>query len=463
MGNTSKKLAAKCTLLTKDEQKYVAATFRAASKNSERIREDDLIVSGKVDAVLLEKFWGPQIDPRLAQYLSNFLFGSGQQKTPSVEFNRFAELYVYNVRGTVDERMIVTYNSLGKDYNESVELPYQLIKEYCESVASTYIKMVKASRSKRARIWLDKGFRGRASHVQALGEAVAATVGGDLDSPHHHCTSDQLSKWLETNTLLKQLAELVFVNLYGIDRRGGDESPVQLPPTMPSLLPLPEGLESMPDYPAFIDLSHIAWLNSYLPQKHQHKWRFLFSSHIHGESFATMAGRILDQGASIIIIEDNNGYIFGGYAAQPWSMGPSFYGGEDSFLFSLAPRMRAYPTTGFNDHYQYINHHTKTLPNGLIMGGQFEFCGIWLNADPFGEGSCAESCSTYRGYRRLSKDATFHVRSLEVWGVGDKPVIETDEDDREVSVLDTNPEAKAILEMAGKTRHSEGLREPPSL
>lgn len=54
MGNTSKKLAAKCTLLTKDEQKHIAVTFRSASKNSERIREDDLIVSGKVDAVSLE-------------------------------------------------------------------------------------------------------------------------------------------------------------------------------------------------------------------------------------------------------------------------------------------------------------------------------------------------------------------------------------------------------------------------
>ncbi|KAF9420521.1 hypothetical protein HW555_003271 [Spodoptera exigua] len=56
MGNTSKKLAAKCTLLTKDEQKYLAATFRAASKNSDKIREEDLIVSGKLDAVLLEFF-----------------------------------------------------------------------------------------------------------------------------------------------------------------------------------------------------------------------------------------------------------------------------------------------------------------------------------------------------------------------------------------------------------------------
>ncbi|CAG5026563.1 unnamed protein product [Parnassius apollo] len=218
MGNTSKKLAAKCTLLTKEEQKYVAATFRAASKNSERIREDDLI-----------KFWGPQIDPRLAQYLTNFLFGSGQQKVPSVDFNRFAELYVYNVRGTVDERMMVTYNCLGMDYNEEVELPYQLLKEYCESIASTYMKIVKSSSSKRVRTWIEKGFRVSASHVQALGEAVAATV-GDLESPQHHCTAAQLSKWLQSNTLLKQLAELVYVNLYGINKKGGDESPTPLPP-----------------------------------------------------------------------------------------------------------------------------------------------------------------------------------------------------------------------------------------
>ncbi|XP_013161324.1 PREDICTED: TLD domain-containing protein 1 isoform X2 [Papilio xuthus] len=426
MGNTSKKLAAKCTLLTKEEQKYVAATFRAASKNSERIREDDLIVSGKVDAVLLEKFWGPQIDPRLAQYLTNFLFGSGQQKTATVDFNRFAELYVYNVRGTVDERMMVTYNCLGMDYNEEVELPYQLLKEYCESIASTYIKMVKSSSSKRVRVWMEKGFRASASHVQALGEAVTATI-GDLESPQHHCTAAQLSKWLQSNILLKQLAELVYVNLYGINKRGGDESPTPMPPAAPSLLPIPDGLDAMPDYPAFIDLSHIVWINSHLPQKYQRKWRFLFSSHIHGESFSTMAGRIIEQGPSVLIIEDSSGHIFGGFAACAWTFGPNFTGTDESFLFTAAPKMRVYPATNYNDHYQYINHHTKTLPNGLLMGGQFHFGGIWVNADPFGEGSSAESCSTFRGYRRLSKDPTFHIRSLEVWGVGDKPLTEKEQ------------------------------------
>ncbi|GBP53796.1 hypothetical protein EVAR_84280_1 [Eumeta japonica] len=422
--------------------------------------------------------------------------------------------------GSVDERMVVIYNSLGAEYSsakgEPAELPYQLLREYCESVASTYIKIIKASEASRAGAWLGKGFRGRAQHVQALGEALAATAAGDEDAPAaHHVSAALISRWwafhllrektsldndqklmtkaylclkanrrkalknfeeannrLQTDTLLMHLSELVFRSLYGVCRPppvgAGDDAPVHdMPPAAFALLPAPDamilitaidvvryrsvdvenrmrsttsltivsrisvykvngrcvrpGLEAMPDYPAFIDLSHIVWLNSHIPQKHRHKWRFLFSSHIHGESFATMAGRIQDQGASVLIIEDNSGYIFGGYAPSSWSLGPNFAGDEESFLFTLAPRMRMYPSSGFNDHYQYLNHHTKTMPNGLLMGGQLEFGAIWLCADPFGAGSSAESCSTYRGYRRLSKEPSFRVRSLEVWAVGDRP------------------------------------------
>ncbi|XP_075985377.1 MTOR-associated protein MEAK7 isoform X2 [Anticarsia gemmatalis] len=448
MGNTSKKLAAKCTLLDRDEQKYLAATFRAASKNSDKIREEDII-----------RYWGPQIDPRLAQYLSNFLFGYGTRKTQSCDFQRFAELYVYNLRGNSDERMTTMYNSLGRDYNNAVELPYQLLREYCEALASTYIKILKSSSSRRTQKWIKKGFKGKASHVQALGEAVAASVCDD-DSLSDSCNNGQLYCWVSSNVLLKQLSETVFVNLYGVERKTEEESECSM---VQALMPSPEGLDAMPDYPAFIDLAHIVWLNAHLPQKHQHKWRFLFSSHIHGESFSTMAGRIIDQGASVIIIEDNSGYIFGGYAAESWAMGASFYGSDESFLFTLHPKMRIYPATTYNNHYQYMNRDTKTLPNGLLMGGQFNFGGIWVNADPFGEGSSAESCSSYRGYKRLSKEPAFRIRSLEVWGVGDKPLTVKESDERDLSVLDTNPEAKAILDMAGRTRHSEGIREPPPL
>nr|XP_049701695.1 MTOR-associated protein MEAK7 isoform X2 [Helicoverpa armigera] len=464
MGNTSKKLAAKCTLLTKDEQKYLATTFRSASKNSDKIREEDLIVSGKLDAVLLERYWGPQIDPRLAQYLTNFLFGSGADKAASCDFNRFAELYVFNVRGTADERMMVAYNSLGMDYNDSTELPYQLLREYCESIASTYIKMVKAQPSGRAKTWIEKGFKSRASHVQALGEAIAASVSSDADVAINACNAKQLNKWLQSNTLLRKMTDAVFVHLYGVQGHDAhSHSHVHVAHPEPTLIPLPQGLEAMPDYPAFIDLSHIVWLNNHIPAKHQNRWRFLFSSHIHGESFSTMTGRIQSEGASLLIIEDNAGYIFGGYAPVSWTLGPNFVGNEDSFLFTLAPKMRVYPASNYNNHFQYMNHHTKTLPNGLLMGGQFNFGAIWVNGDPFGEGSSAESCSTYRGYKRLSKEPNFRIKSLEVWAVGEKPMFKKESDERDVSVLDVNPEAKAILDMAGRTRHSEGIREPPPL
>lgn len=43
--NNSKRLAAKCAFLTKDEQVIVSQSFRLVSKNSEKIKEDDLVVS----------------------------------------------------------------------------------------------------------------------------------------------------------------------------------------------------------------------------------------------------------------------------------------------------------------------------------------------------------------------------------------------------------------------------------
>lgn len=118
MGNSSTKLAEKCLLLNKMEVPVVASSFKLASKNSDKIKEDEL-----------KKFWGTQMDPRLSQYVSNFLFGPLGNRNPVVEFQRFAELYVYCVRGTVDERIAVLLGSLGQVDSEQVEIAYPLIKE----------------------------------------------------------------------------------------------------------------------------------------------------------------------------------------------------------------------------------------------------------------------------------------------------------------------------------------------
>lgn len=69
------------------------------------------------------------MDPRLAQYITNFLFGAPANRTNIVEFQRFAELYVFSVRGSVDDRISVLLASVGQSDSDNAEIAYPLIKE----------------------------------------------------------------------------------------------------------------------------------------------------------------------------------------------------------------------------------------------------------------------------------------------------------------------------------------------
>lgn len=74
----------------------------------------------------------------------------------------------------------------------------------------------------------------------------------------------------------------------------------------------------------------------------------------------------MDQGPSVLVVEDQNRSVFGGFAPASWAVGPNFFGDDSSFLFTLAPRMRIFPSTGYNQHFQYLNLHQQTMPNGLV-------------------------------------------------------------------------------------------------
>lgn len=69
------------------------------------------------------------MDPRLAQYITHFLFGKLTSRSATVDFKKFAELYVVCVRGTIDERVSALFASLGQCEAESSEIAYPLIKE----------------------------------------------------------------------------------------------------------------------------------------------------------------------------------------------------------------------------------------------------------------------------------------------------------------------------------------------
>ncbi|XP_008302535.1 MTOR-associated protein MEAK7 [Stegastes partitus] len=137
-------------------------------------------------------------------------------------------------------------------------------------------------------------------------------------------------------------------------------------------------------------------------------------------------------------------------------------GDSRCFLFTVFPKLRVYTATGYNQHFMYLNQNQQTMPNGLGMGGQHGYFGLWLDSD-FGRGHsrARPKCTTY-GSPQLSGDEDFTVDSMEAWAVGKPPEPEEGDDEAggKRSILDVDPEVQAIMEMTGKTLHSQGLREP---
>uniref|UniRef100_A0A8C9FQA3 MTOR-associated protein MEAK7 n=1 Tax=Pavo cristatus TaxID=9049 RepID=A0A8C9FQA3_PAVCR len=117
---------------------------------------------------------------------------------------------------------------------------------------------------------------------------------------------------------------------------------------------------------SLFDIPSIIYINSHLPAELQHKWRLLFSSKLHGESFSQLCAHIVNKGPCIVILKDVDGFIFGGFASRSWEVKPQFQGDNRCFLFSVFPSLAVYTYTGYNDHYMYLNHGQQTMPNGLV-------------------------------------------------------------------------------------------------
>ncbi|XP_075925845.1 MTOR-associated protein MEAK7 isoform X2 [Petromyzon marinus] len=209
-----------------------------------------------------------------------------------------------------------------------------------------------------------------------------------------------------------------------------------------------------------LDVPSMLHLGVHLPGELRDRWRLLFSSRLQGESFSRLCGLAVGQGPTLLLVEDVDGHLFGGFASASWEVKPQFQGSSHCFLFSLRPSVGVYSCTGYNDHYMYLNHGQQTMPNGLGMGGQHDYFGLWLDSD-YGRGHSRAKprCTTY-GSPQLSAREEFSLSAVEVWGLGSPPERAQGSGGKARSVLDADPEVQAMLEMAGKVKHSDGLREP---
>ena len=87
---------------------------------------------------------------------------------------------------------------------------------------------------------------------------------------------------------------------------------------------------------SLLDQSSLMLLTSYLPFEVRGTLYPLFSSVHHGESFSTFCKQLVDKGPTVVVVRDNGGHVFGGFAATSWQFNPQFTG---SWTISLSPSL----------------------------------------------------------------------------------------------------------------------------
>ncbi|XP_062997146.1 MTOR-associated protein MEAK7 [Elgaria multicarinata webbii] len=266
------------------------------------------------------------------------------------------------------------------------------------------------------------------------------------------CDESSVEDWVfripQISAFLNVIVRQGLLILHSLPNQAGDSLP---------LLPECSGVKGH-RFVSLLNLPSVAYINSHLPSELQHKWRLLFASRVHGESFTQLCGHIVNKGPCVLVLKDVDGFVFGGFSSCSWEVKPQFQGNSGCFLFSVSPSLAVFNYTGYNDHYMYLNHGQQTMPNGLGMGGQHDYFGLWVDSNYGGGHSKAKPrCTTYNS-PQLSAKENFTLDAMEVWAVGDP--LESNTGEGQKSILDADPEAQALLEMIGKSRQSDGLRVP---
>eukprot|EP00250_Pteridium_aquilinum_P001446 c11640_g1_i2 orf=41-1204(+) len=199
-----------------------------------------------------------------------------------------------------------------------------------------------------------------------------------------------------------------------------------------------------------------AWhISGVLSQVEAQEWALLYHSSVHGFSFNTFLSRLTSVGGpSILLIKDQDGCIFGGYASQSWERNHDFFGDLKCFLFSLQPQTAIYRATGANNNMLWcaVNYTSESIPNGVGFGGQKNHFGIFLPAS-LDRGYAFPSVTF--GNPCLSSKPAFGIDTIECWGV-----VSGTEESEKVSasggtILERFKEDRNLLNMVGIANASD--------
>ena len=179
------------------------------------------------------------------------------------------------------------------------------------------------------------------------------------------------------------------------------------------------------------------------------EWDRVYTSN-EGKSYILLLQKLETCNECLVIMKDGQGSVFGFYSFDAFDVHPKFYGSSSNFLFSSNP-LRIYNSTGYNSNFLYFNHGQKTLINGIGLGGQMDYFGLFIDED-FNGHSRAEPNSTTYGNPQLSHNAEFSIDTVEVYCMVQRKA----KDNAKSSILDDYA-ASNLLEMSGRKMYSKDV------
>mmetsp|Transcript_60140 Transcript_60140/g.130431 ORF Transcript_60140/g.130431 Transcript_60140/m.130431 type:complete len:368 (-) Transcript_60140:103-1206(-) len=146
------------------------------------------------------------------------------------------------------------------------------------------------------------------------------------------------------------------------------------------------------------------------------EWVLSYTPKVHGVSLTTMFRNVGKHSKTVLVVQDSQEYIFGGFAPEPWEPQSShFYGTGEAFVFSFGrvvegtrPTMRAFPWTSKNSYFMYSDYEL------IAMGGGDGRHAVSVFQDLLhGHSSPTETF----GNSILAGTEDFIVRDLEIWAL----------------------------------------------
>ena len=157
-----------------------------------------------------------------------------------------------------------------------------------------------------------------------------------------------------------------------------------------------------------LNQSIIAKLEASLPDNYQgYDWSLVYGSVRNGENLELLYQLCANHQATLLVVKDVEGTVFGGFNTTCWKIESQYYGTGESFLFTFKDGFKVYRWSKKNKYFMLASDDSL----GMGGGGDGGF-GLFLDGDL--KAGTSASCETYDS-ECLASGEDFQCAFVEVW------------------------------------------------